>query len=95
MDDDEMVRASQRAFHDPHKVPTVFTNQVGVSGFLNGVVNVTLLTADFVVMKDNSVRTESVIASNLRMDLICATQLRDHLDKIINEQAHVREAGHA
>lgn len=68
---------------DPRAVRTVFVNQLVNSGHLNGVVNVTLATAQFTAQPDGSIAPDLVVAARLRMDLYVAAQLRDALDKII------------
>ena len=70
---------------DPHKVRTTFVNQVVGSGFLNGVVNVTLGTAQF-TPRGESIDPDLVISSRLRMDMLCVHQLYAILGKIIQDQ---------
>lgn len=64
----------------------IFVNTLAVSGFNNGVVNLAFTTASFVPREDGDkvvVAVEGFVSANLRMDLFCAQQLRDALDKII------------
>jgi hypothetical protein len=68
----------------------VFVNNLEVSGFVNGVLNLAFSTAQFVpdvVHDDGEYKTvvtpAPVITANLRMDLWLAQQLRDRLDEII------------
>lgn len=70
---------------DPHNVPVVFANSVVGSGHLNNVVNVTLAVAQFSPISDNKIDPDLVIAARLRMDLLCATQLRDALTSILEQ----------
>lgn len=71
--------------------PITFVNSVGVTGFGNGVVNVALMAMSFVPVEapDGSVivAADAHVAVNLRMDLFCAQQLRDELDKQIKAAA--------
>lgn len=76
---------------DPYKAPTVFVNQMVGSGYLNGVVNLTLATAQFTPNHAGSVDPDMVITSRLRMDLFCAQQLYEALGKIIAQQ--VQDSG--
>jgi len=69
---------------DPHNVQTVFVNELAGSGFLNGVVNLTFSTAQFTPI-ENVVALDRVVASRIRMDLTCAMELRNALDRIISE----------
>lgn len=74
------------------EVPVIFVNSVAVSGFLNGVINVALATAQFLPSVDHlgnpdgKVDAAEVITANLRMDLFCAQQLHDSLVSIIAQQ---------
>ena len=68
---------------DPHAVPVTFVNQVVAAGHLNGVVNLTLATARWSPTPKGEVDIDMVVASRLRMDLVCAVQMRDQLDRII------------
>lgn len=70
--------------------PVIFVNAVSVAGFQNGVVNVALTTFGFTPTIEEGtgkamVATDEQLAANLRMDLFCAEQLRDHLDRIIKQ----------
>jgi len=56
-----------------------------VSGFLNGIINVGLSTAQF-LPKDGKVDVAEVITANLRIDLYCAQQLHDSLASILAQQ---------
>jgi hypothetical protein len=77
---------------DPHLVPVVFVNEVLGTGFVNGVVNITLGTMQFTPsLSDNEVDPDWVISARLRMDMYCAQRLRDSLDAII--QKNTRPAG--
>lgn len=70
------------------RCPVVFVNAVAVNGFQNGVVNVALATFGFTPSEtpgETEVLADSHITANLRMDLFCAQQLRDALDRILRE----------
>ncbi len=70
---------------DPHNVPVTFVNQVVAAGHLNGIVNVTFGVARFSPTNDGSIDTDMIVASRLRMDMACAMQMRDQLDRIIGQ----------
>lgn len=70
---------------DPNMVQVVFVNQVIGQGALNGVINITLGTAQFTPNDKGEIDVDMVISSRLRMDLVCATQLRDSLDAILKK----------
>lgn len=67
----------------------VYVSNLAVHGFLNGVVNLCFQTAEFLPALDKdgkpAVATADYISANLRMDLNVAQQVRDVLDKIIEE----------
>lgn len=73
------------------KPDVTFVSGVSVHGFLNGVVNLSLSTTRFVVAPADPAEDEmKVVAQNevavdLRFDLYCAQQIRDALDKIIED----------
>lgn len=72
---------------DPDNVPVTFISDVGGVGFLNGVINVTFVTARWTpdTTGPEPVRPDLIISSRLRMDLFAAQQLRDHLTKVIEQ----------
>ena len=72
---------------DPNNAQVIFVNQVLGQGHLNGVINLTLGVARFTPDESDNVETDMVIAARLRMDLVCAMQLRDSLDAIIKKVA--------
>lgn len=76
---------------DPYKTPTIFVNQVVGCGHLNGVVNITLATAQFTPNTDGGVDPDFVITARLRMDLFCASQVYEQLGKIIEQ--NIKESG--
>jgi len=76
---------------DPYKTPTTFVNQVAGAGFLNGVVNVTMATAQFTPQANGIVTPDLVITSRLRMDLFCAQQLYAELGRIIQQNTRTDE----
>jgi hypothetical protein len=76
---------------DPNRVPVTFVNDVAVSGFVNGNVNLSFVTAMFTGNAEGNVDPDYVVTSRLRMDLYCAQHLRDRLDAII--QANTKPTG--
>lgn len=70
---------------DPHHVPVVFANQVTVTGFLNGNVNVTLAVAQFTENDEGDVQPDLVVAARLRFDLCCAQMLYQRLGHILSQ----------
>ena len=70
---------------DPHHTQVTFVNQVVGQGHLNGVVNLTFAVANFTPNADGKVDIDLVVASRLRMDMFCATQLRDALTTVIDQ----------
>ncbi len=76
------------------KPDVTFVNDVSVSGFLNGNVNLSLTQFVWVaVVPDEGkpvVKLEGNTVVDLRMDLYCAQQIRDALDAII--QKHTKPA---
>ena len=78
---------------DPHLVPVAFVNQVVAAGHLNGVVNMTLGVARFSPTPAGEIDTDMIVASRLRMDMACAMQMRDQLDRIIGQaEATMKQA---
>lgn len=75
---------------DPHCEQVKFVSMVGSSGFTNGVINVTMLTAQWTPDGSDTVDPDLVVAARLRFDLKCAQELRDVLDGII--QANTKPA---
>ena len=69
----------------PSDIPVVFVNDVAGSGFANGNVNLTFVTARFTPQNDGTVEPDLVISNRLRMDLWCAQRLHDQLGKIIEQ----------
>lgn len=68
---------------DPDNVRDIFINDVAAAGFLNGVINMTLVTARWTpktTKPEMNVPPDLVIASRLRMDMLCAKRMRDQLD---------------
>lgn len=73
-------------------VGVTFVNMVVGSGTLNGVVNLSFGVYQFTPSEDSAtVDTDVVIASRLRMDRMCALQLRDTLNNLF---ASVEKAEH-
>jgi hypothetical protein len=67
-------------------VPVTFVNSVLVSGFLNGIVNLSFSTAQFIPDGDGKVKPAEILTANLRMDLYCAQQIHDSLANILEQQ---------
>lgn len=76
---------------DPNNVEIDYVNAVGGSGFLNGVVNLTLVTARWTPTGSEDVPMDLVIGSRLRFDLKCAQEIRDTLNAIL--EANTKPAG--
>jgi len=76
---------------DPYQTPVIFVSQVVGTGFLNGVVNLTLATARF-TPSGGRVEPDLVVSSRLRMDLFCAQQLRNEIDRIILQNTKANPA---
>ena len=69
-------------------VGVTFVNVVLASGTFNNVINVTLGVCLFTPDPENSkVDDDVVVASRLRMDPLCARQLRDALTKLLEAPA--------
>lgn len=67
------------------KPDVTFVNHVSVSGFLNGVVNLSLGRVRWEAEGD-TVKASVEAGADLRFDLYCAQQIRDALDAIIEQQ---------
>lgn len=72
-----------------HVAPT-FVNTLAVHGFLNGICNLAFSTAHWHPVQQGdgtvTVGNHEPVTVDLRMDLACAQQVRDALDKIIKDQ---------
>ncbi len=73
-----------------NKPEITYVNGVAVSGFLNGVINIAFSTAQFIpqhepISGEMQVVPAEFISANLRFDLLVAQQLRDALDRILEE----------
>lgn len=87
---------------DPNNEPVKFVTGLDASGFLNGVVNLTFVTARFSagtvmhqpgdIAGDIAVSEDSIVASRLRMDLHAAQELYRVLGDIL-EKNTVKPAG--
>lgn len=66
------------------KPDVTFVNTMTVSGFLNGVVNLTFTTARFSAV-EHKVEPDEYTSAHLRMDLACAQQVHAALGKIIED----------
>lgn len=81
------------AVTDPFNTEVTFVNFVVASGLHNGVVNLTLAQTRFTPTPNGDVDPDCIIASRLRMDLQCAAQLRDQLNRVLGEaETQVRQA---
>ena len=74
-----------------NKPEVTFVNTMTVSGFLNGNINLAFTTARWTARFDPEQQQAVVVPDEyescfLRMDLHCATQVRDALDRIIKDQ---------
>lgn len=64
-------------------VGTTFINTVIGRGILNGVINLSFGVFNFTPDDNGRVDLDAVVACRLRMDKICATQLRDTLNDLL------------
>lgn len=85
MTDDTAPTVTSINISDPHRVQTVFVNQLAGAGHLNGVVNITFVTAQFTPTHDNKIDPDLVISARLRMDVFCAESLYAQLGLIIQQ----------
>jgi hypothetical protein len=75
------------------KAEVIFVNDLEVSGFLNGVINMAFSTMQFIPEVQVEIGEEAkmvvapapVITANLRFDLRLAQIMRDRLNEIIDE----------
>jgi hypothetical protein len=66
-------------------VGVVFVNSVVGRGVLNGVINLSFSTFNFTPSPDGSqVEVDPAISCRLRMDKICAIQLRDVMNELLS-----------
>lgn len=73
-------------------VGVTFVNVVLASGTFNNVINLSLGVCLFTPDPENNrVEDDIVVASRLRMDPLCARQLRDALTKLLETPAPVAE----
>ena len=66
-----------------NQVATTFVNTVMGRGIFNGVVNVQLGTLQFDAGEDGKINNDLVTTVRLRMDIQCATMLRDELNDLL------------
>lgn len=66
------------------QVGITFVNAVTGRGIMNGVVNIQFGALTFDITEDDKVSPELVIACRLRMDRVCAKQLRDNLSELLS-----------
>lgn len=64
-------------------VGITFANLLVASGTYNGVINATLAAYGFEPTADDKVDPSPMITCRLRMDRMCAVQLRDRLTEIL------------
>lgn len=85
-DTDTPSQVINHPIHDPNNEPVKFVSMLGNSGFVNGVVNLTFLTARYrQTALAHSAQPDLILAALLRMDLRCAIDLRDALSAIIDD----------
>jgi hypothetical protein len=87
----------------PKEVDVILVNNLEVSGFLNGIINLAFSTSHFIPVIQQGpevgdepqlvVSVANAISVNMRMDLWLAQQLRDRLDELI--EANTKPAGPA
>ena len=65
------------------QVNVTFVNTVVGRGILNGVINLSFGVFHFTPTDDGKVDVDPAIACRLRMDKICATQLRDVMNDLL------------
>lgn len=66
------------------EIGIVFANTVIGRGILNGVINLSFSAFNFTPTDDGKqVDLDPVVVSRLRMDRICATQLRDVMNELL------------
>ena len=65
------------------QVGCVFVNTVIGRGSLNGVCNLSFATFNFTPNDEGQVDIDPVISCRLRMDKMCATQLRDVMNELL------------
>lgn len=65
------------------EVGVTFVNTVIGRGVLNGVVNLSFSVFNFTPTEDGQVDLDPTIACRMRMDRICATQLRDVMNDLL------------
>lgn len=78
---------------DPENVRVTFVNEVANIGHLNGVINVTLLTAQWTPDGQGNIPPDLVIGARLRFDLACAQQIHSMLGDIIKQNTKPAPAG--
>ena len=64
-------------------VGTIFVNTVVGRGSLNGVINVSFSTFNFTPNDEGQIDVDPVISCRLRMDKMCAAQLRDVMNELL------------
>ena len=76
------------------EVGVTFVNTVIGRGILNGVINLSFGVFNFTPTDDGKVDVDPAVACRLRMDKVCATQLRDVMNDLlaIIEKAEVDAA---
>ena len=65
------------------KVGCTFVNTVVGRGILNGVINLSFGVFNFTPTQDGQIDVDPVVACRLRMDKVCATQLRDVMNDLL------------
>ena len=64
-------------------VGCTFVNTVVGRGILNGVINLSFATFNFTPTDTGEVDVDPVVTCRLRMDKVCATQLRDVMNSLL------------
>jgi hypothetical protein len=67
------------------KPDVTFVNTMTVSGFFNGILNLSFTTARFTATADGKVDVDEYPSAYLRMDLACAQQVHAALGQIIEQ----------
>ena len=66
------------------EVGITFANLLVASGVYNGVVNASFASYQFTPTPDGKIDPDPVVTARLRMDIVCAKQLRDRLIEILD-----------
>lgn len=74
-------------------IGVTFVNSLATRGIFNGIINLSFATFNF-TPNNGQVEADPVISLRMRMDKVCARELRDALNELINsiEQAELEAA---